>query len=331
MKLWTVSPEMFAPSVSHSYPWRGTGNFFQRNRAELGELFRLFERPWDETLKQAVSLTQPWVRGDHFSPEHALHLTPEQESRARGIYARMGLIHGSDLPAGRYDHVVVLGGTQRANDARLVYLRRQIARPDVEITGSVSLWGGVRTLFDMEREAIRVQVNKLRGAYPRDPWLEMATSTRQLDTEAEALRLAAWTRLGELSLRRVDLNIGSNTSELSGGPIVRSWTFSCGGYEMILLNTAAVVRLGAPRHTTEACARHWAQQVPLPEHARVAFVTSNPSGLRTTRVVQGTINKLKRPDVEIVGGGPGAYPDATDALFRGEIGRNLYEDQRRAI
>lgn len=301
--------------------WRGYGNFFDEHKTELTEFFGTLGMEWDGTLGQAVEATQPWVRGgDHYTRTDMLELDDEQEAKVHGLYERMGFVNEIDLPAGEYDHMVVLGGLQFSNHRRLAHLERQLARDDIQLRGGVSLWGGVREMGDLEAKVVAEdRINAAAHDKPGAWW--------HGNTEAHGLRMSAQTQLGPLAVSRMDLKFALEGESMPDGPVVKNWFLDGENRSLLLLNARAVKRTGDPRHTTEECAAQWLQTVDLPEGARVGFITSNPYGRRTTTTVQRIVDKHDRSDIVLVGAGAAALPDAPRKVFDGELARNLYESQ----
>lgn len=306
--------------------------FFEQHRNELKDLFRVLgmEDKWSDNLDELVDITKPWVQGDHFKPTLRTVLSGDAELEARSLYQAMGLIDERSLPTGHYDQVIVLGGTQRANNLRLSFLAESLQRSDINLRGSIVVWGGQRDIFpELEVALMRDSLKKTEeDVHParNNAWLR-ALKERGAEPrdETELLRLAALHRLGDLSLRR--LRIRLNTAD----PLISHYEFVTPDYELTLLHTPAVHRpQGEPRHTTEACAKEWLKHAPPSYQARVAFISGNPYMERTSRVVEQTIQAAGRTDISIIPVGPAAYPDAKDYLFLGEIARNLYEDSKMA-
>jgi hypothetical protein len=311
-------------------------SFIARNAESLAGLLPLVgidQRVVDDP-EALLAATQPLVRGDHHNPAHKIRLTGDAAVEARGYYGQMELVDERPFSAGKCHRIIVLGAMQRANVLRTSFLAEQLARDDVVLHpgGSIDLWAGPRPLNDLDRQFIDPQVVANLRAESRDAWAENIDPEELPNkTETESLRLAAVTGLGVLTVSRIDLNLASSYGALPPRPVVRDWRMRSSYGRVNLLNTAAVVRpQGEPRHTTEACAEHWIGDSDIPHNARVVLVSGNPYIERTTRVVQTVLNRHGRSDVELVGVGPAAYPDAGDHLFLGEIARNIYEDVRQS-
>lgn len=310
----------------------GNKTFFELYQPEIQELFDVLgmERTAVANLPQAVEATQPWVEGDHFTPKYKTVLEGDQAARALEVYERMGLVDEQLLPHGEYDQLIVLGGTQRANNERINFLKQQLA-DGAKVNGPIILWGGERSR-DVEREAAELGKNianlsDSNHSATQNPWLEVQRSNKALpENETELLRIAALQLLGNLPLKKMYIRLDT---EVSGQPLISRYEFDYNGQRLILMHTAAVARpQGEPRHTTEACAREWLEALPPKTNARVAFVTGNPYIRRTAQVVQKVLAEQGRMDIELIACGPAAYDNARDYLFLGEIGRNLYEDLR---
>jgi hypothetical protein len=305
--------------------------FYDDHRPELTELFSILgvKEQAGETLAGMVKVTQPWVKGDHFTPENREQINAQTAEKARGLYTKMGLVESTPIPSGQYDQVIVLGGMQRANELRLGFLEQALRSGGINVAddGQILLWGGQRPINnELEKPYVdQAQTDIAKGDHQAqdNPWLKAFWGGQFEVSETELIRLAALHNLGELSLKRLHLRLGSAAVPIS------HYEFSSG---ITLLNTPAVVRPhGESRHTTEACAQDWLEIKPPKLNAKVAFVTGNPYTRRTARVVKSVLDKNGRQDVRLVAGGPGAYPDTDkDYLFLGEIARNLYEDLKQA-
>ncbi|MEO5627511.1 MAG: hypothetical protein ABIQ89_01325 [Candidatus Saccharimonadales bacterium] len=309
-------------------------SFFDTFQPELEELFTILDSQsqWSDNLADIVEDTQPWVKGDHFSPESPAKLDNDQSAAAKEIYTKMGLVEAVPIPEGEYDQIIVLGGMQRANELRLSFLKDALQSESVSLKadGGIILWGGRRPLnkqletWFVHKAKADIDDQPLAGT---DPWFNAMRHNRPSLSETELMRLAGLHNLGNLSLHRAHLRFGSATVPISRYELLGDH------YDITLLNTPAVQRpQGEPRHTTEACAQQWLEDVPPPDNARVAFVSSNPYIRRTARVVSEVLSQNGRQDVRLVAAGPAAYPDSNkDYLFLGEIARNLYEDSKQTI
>lgn len=314
------------PGQQHEQQAITDGRFFDAHKPELHELFTVLgmEADWSENLDKVVEVTQPWVKGDHFKPEHKLALTPEQSQQARELYRQMGMVDAWPLPSGEYDQIVVLGGTQRANNVRIKFLEAALQSGDVSLAeqGSVVLWGGQRAMFDgLETPYVANSFKDIQAAGITNPWLENYSGPL---SETELLRLSALQHLGNFSVQKAHLRFGN--AEV---PISRYELAGEHGTHIVLLNTPAVVRPnGEPRHTTEACTEQWLEEVQPPIGAKIGFISGNPYLERTARVVQDVLTAHDRADIDLVPAGPAAYSDPDkDYLFLGEIARNIYLDQ----
>ncbi|MCA1807844.1 MAG: hypothetical protein LC687_08375 [Actinobacteria bacterium] len=107
-------------------------SFYDQNKEALGSLFNVIGIDPPRNLDEAVAATQPWVKGDHFSPTKTAAIPNGRAEEVRGIYESMGLVSEQPLPAGTYDQIIVLGALQRANNTRLKFLDEAL-KDDVEL------------------------------------------------------------------------------------------------------------------------------------------------------------------------------------------------------
>lgn len=301
--------------------------FFERNLPALSQLFTILDidRDWDGSLVSAVELTQPWAKGDHFAPLNKTSLLADQAEAAHGVYQSMSLVESLPLAPRLYSQVIVLGALQRGNVERLSFLKDSLDSGVSVGPQGIVLWGGQRSRQEIETEALQNNVAKLLdGDRQTDSaWFRVQQKSNLLPSnETELLRAASLLSLGNMTLKQLHLRFQSPD------PIQR-YVFDNEAAVVTLLNTLAVQREnGAPRHTTEACANDWLDQMAPEQNSTVAFVTANPYLERTTRVVQSVLNERGRQDIQLVACGPAAYDNARDYLFLGEIARNLYEDAK---
>jgi hypothetical protein len=284
-------------------------------------------------LRYITDITQRWVGEHHAVGGVDLAADQAKLERDRGIYHQLGLVDEQPLPPGEYDHLVVLGGLQTTNDIRTAFLGRMldsgvILKPDAVVT----LWGGERALIPVEGAKVQAGIDALAGRRDnsRDPWLRKVSEIGDVVHEAGGMRLSAHVELGGLSLHGFGLKLLADETD-NNWPLVYDWRFEAsGGVPVVLLNGPSVPRnMGTARHTTESCAGQWLQLYgsELEREAKVGFISSQPYGLRTTKAAQSAISALGRPDIQLVGGGPAAHDGIKDLTFKGEIGRNIYQDQ----
>ncbi len=317
--------------------WGGHDLFLADNEQSVFELLGAMSKPLPQNMAALVAETQPWVGEHHDTGSNNVQLTDEQRATNRSLYEKMGLMAEMPLPAGEYDHIVVLGGLQSANNLRLDYLWRMMHEGGVSLAegAQISLWGGVRPIIEsVEDKWVAENISAMdeqRRETSRDPWLRRGRKESVQD-EADGLRLAFHRQVGDVALHRMSLKLSETDGQVPDGPLVQDWRFTFEDNPVVLINGKAVNRggIGAARHTTESCAEQWLELYgsELPENARIAFVTSQPYGLRTTRATQNIVDKLGRPDLQLVGGGPAAHDGIRDHTFRGEVARNIYEDSK---
>lgn len=299
--------------------------FLERYQPEVAELFDVLGLPSEsaQDLDAAVALTQPWVRGDHFRPGHNHGLSDGQKQQLPDIYARLGLSGEVPLEPGHYDDAVVIGGTQKGNNVRIGFMRDALQNPAVS-ADHMSLLGGQRKVFpEIETAQIEQTFDVITAQERHDPWVEhLGRNPEALTWETELMRLSAVAHLGGIALNRINLR-------LENADPIGSYEFTWKDIPVALIHALATERPnGERRHTTESCFQEWLEQESPPEDARVAFICSNPHLYRTAQSSMAVLRDAGRSDITLVPAGPETTQTSNHALYLGEIGRSLYEDQR---
>ncbi len=303
-----------------------TPTFFERNRENLRELFDLYDLPDAMTIEEAVEFTQPWAQGDHFTPKQQVEINDEIYAKSRKLYETMGLVQEKMPPSGVYDEIIVLGALQRANNVRTEFTSELLLHSDVSLSENalVSLWGGQRPLVQAkEAQFTRDQIAVLQHASHLPQRLQKIANIDDISrlTEADLLLLSTHSLFG--SLEQAENSI-TTKKDLDSSRFER---YQSGDLTVELMDAPPVDRpQGKPRHTTESCAEEWLEHRQPEYGSRVLFISSNPYIQRTNRAFERVIANNGRNDIEVISAGPGAYLDASNHVFLGEIARNLYED-----
>jgi hypothetical protein len=312
----SIQPERFSPQA-----YEQQESYLSLHKKDLQDIFEILNMEWVDDLDFIVKQTQPWAKGDHNSPENSVNVSSEQEIELRSIFESLDLVREVPIEPGEYDHIIVLGAMQRANNARMSFLKKQLDSGMVNLKedGVISLWAGQR-IIDSEKEKLIIErdVTELEDVKKVTPgWLK-----KDVLSETDVLRLAASRTLGKLARIKVSL-------DMERPDLIDRYTFRTDNGQMVrLLHTESVHRpQGMPRHTTAACAKHWIETEDVSDGARVAFVSSQPYIRRTTNDVSLVFSSLGRSDIKLISGGPAAYEDVKLHLFFGEIARNLYSEK----
>lgn len=313
-------PELLA---SHTQkPEVSQNDFFTAHRRDYDELFDVLGVAKPSSLKEAVEITQPWVRGDHSRPEQTFkQFTDEEAEQLLAIYRRLDMVEERALPSGHYDDIVVLGATQVGNNRRINFLRKSIESGNVT-SNRIMLLGGQRRPFEeFEKDILEENLAAIDKQEAADGWTQML-KTRDISDlwETDLMRVAAITQLGTLALHQLHLRIANQEA-------VEAYHFNWHDIPVILQHTLAVKRNGAPRHTTEACIQDWLESYTPPIGARVAFIGAQPHLDRMALSARHVLRKMDRDDIMLEVGGS-SVANITPAFYLGEIARRLYEEQR---
>ncbi len=297
--------------------------FYGQHQEQLRRLFEITGLPEEVSadLPMAVEATQPWVRGDHSRPEHRFRFKDPESAELHDIYGDLGLRDAHDLPAGTYQHAILLGGVHRGNNRRLGFMN-QVLTSGTVIVEDITLLGGERRVYpEVEIEDIENNLHALRNV--DEPWLDRLRNSKvESWWETDLLRLAATVRLGRLSVA------GREYEPLNSRYRPHRQTFTWRKLPLAIMHTLAVARQGEPRHTTEACVRDWLDTMLPADNARVAFFGANPHLTRMGRSAQAVLRAQGRPDIDLVVAGPASVEGLGHGHYLGEVARQLYEDKR---
>lgn len=309
------NPEIFKEQLS----------FLENNKDALSEIFSIMKLDYlaDESLERIVAKTQPWARGDHHDPELKLNLDSKNKVHIINIAHEIGMV-GEVIPkGGEYEQVLILGGEQRSNHARIDYALKLLESGFISCSESIVTLGGTRQIAMRELPALAKDLDSVDLL---NPWVQQLLKKEKLVsfTEDDALRLAMLARVGTMNLEQA--YIRQNNKDLYSHMIFSS---SENIPKIATINATAVDRpLGERRHTTESTMMEWLNLLPPNEGSRILFVVNNPYIIRNARNLYNIIG-TKRPDLDLDYCGAEAVVD--ESLWRrilGEIARNLYEDLR---
>lgn len=230
--------------------------FTEKYKNDIGDLLR-FEGIDPAPQADIVALTMPWMKGDHFKPDHPIKTDPKNVPRIEQLFRNMGFVD-EVLPLGsEYDRVVVLGGVHASNQLRFDFLHRLI-----EGHGALSEKG---------------KVIVLGGNRPLNPD-EIADDTK-LKTETDSLRLAAKSIIGDFALSQLHFRLGLMPQSYD---VLSRYVGNIGNIPLDFVNGNPVEREhGEPRPTTRSTILEWLAYDSIPVGSRVLFITGNPYIPRT--------------------------------------------------
>jgi hypothetical protein len=282
-----------------------------------------------EGLHQA---TQPWTRGDHWTPEKRHGLSRKDEMRLRDILRGVNLVDAVEPPRGEYDHIVVLGGTMLGNKRRVDFAKALFDSGHLTIAagGDISVWAGQRLREKREDHHL---YSVLQMVDQDHSWLRNQNNMPDMDrwqrpfaTEREMGQLALMASLGDINWRYSRLHVGLQP-KIEGVPYrgVSSQEFLTSYGKAFILNAAAVDRpQGEPRHTSVSTAREWLRDFKPKPSARVALINSNPHIARVDTDIKNTFALSGRGDIQLESGGPAAIENAPIEVYLGEVARIIH-------
>ncbi len=307
----------------------GTEQFFERHHRTLGQIGSIVGLPTNFTssLDQAVSLTQPWVAGDHTRSQMDISISEAQSAELRPLFDDLGLSRVTVLDKRDYDHILVPGAVQLGNNGRIKFLKETIEQGGVS-AGDIVLLGGQRKVFgEVESHLLSEDLRSVHEQGIQDDWIDaLANQIENLTWETDFMRLAAIKHLGALPLRRLHLRvIGPDTRPPYDA--VKQYEFSWRDIPLRLMHTLATQRPnGEARHTTESCVKEWVAAAEPAAGAVVGFIASNPHRDRMAKSCRRALITSGRPDITLIAAGPANAEGIGDKIFLGELARNLYED-----
>lgn len=301
--------------------------FIDTNSESLDSIFAAIgaEVRTTDPITDVVAKTQLWAKGDHHDGQAVFTLTDGMQRQFLDTFAEIGMLSEVMPEGGEYDQILILGGEQRSNHARIDYLENLLQEKKVWLAddGAIVSLGGKRPLKGREIIDIAHDLSVLEDS--ESPWLgkiKKAEMGYSLEEDA-AMRLALMARFaGDAVLNRMHIRLGH------ADPISHREMISAdGSNKLVFINAPAVERpLGPARHTTESTLQEWLALYPPKTGARILFVSNNPYILRTARNAATALHG--RQDVSLdYCGAPAVIDKSIVNRCMGEIARNIYEDQ----
>ncbi len=297
--------------------------FFDTHRDTLDQIFEITGLGTEQTgsLEAVVNATQPWVRGDHGHDSFHFNFDDEQKHSLMQLYDKLDIAEQRDLPAGHYDHILILGAVHLGNDKRVSFLKNMVDANGVT-ADKIFLMGGERSIFTKrEPEDVVRSLERLEAKGELKGWLTELIEKPYIEVnETDMLRIAMLDRLGPLALT------GSSSKSTENAQAMQYDEFDWNGTPVLLTHTRAVTRKdGAARHTTEACIADWFRTFEPQDTAQVGFIGSQPHLDRMIRAAERKLRSLGS-NLHFIAGGPGVSPETGHTIYLGEVARQLYED-----
>jgi hypothetical protein len=324
---------MLEPANQSPEPKVVQSSFYEQYHPELTQLFDVLNLPPSDaiSLETAVSVTQPWVKGDHGYDSYDFQLTAEQKEVLPNLYEKYDMVKPHDLPAGHYDQLLVFGANHFGNIKRLPFLRTTLESGGVT-TDRVVLLGGQRKLYpDIETVDAVSSVRSLLGKGYTEEWFRRLLGKRLEDVdETDLLRMTIVDHLGPLALKdTINSDVLSDVKD-DKLPIHR-YEFDLNDLPLTLMHSRAVRRKdGTARHTTESCVADWIKTFDPPNGARIGFISAQPHMERMKKTVERAARDADRSDLTFIASGPGTTKETGHSIYLGEVARNLYEDKQLA-
>jgi hypothetical protein len=300
-------------------------------RDELKAIFDIMQLS-PANLDEAVASTQPWARGDHSRPGFDYgDVLKENDSALRELFTGLGMQNESLLVDTEVDDVIMYGAIYAGTLRRLELLNRMVRQHGFRPKRIILAGGERRGFIEKETSEYLGSLTVLRSGTIDDPWLDQITSEMvPVDQlwETELLRIAAAQQMGHMDL--VDIH---HRGDFDGPPsqAIASMQFDWEGIPVYLHHTLKVPRPnGAPRHTTEECAkdyiRHYLGDIEQSFGHRIALIGAQPHIHRMLLSNIRMFNDMGRGDVELLAAGSRAEGIGV-SMYLGEIARWLYEEK----
>jgi hypothetical protein len=315
--------------------------FFEPYKKELEGLFMAIGKQdeWSDDPRQMLDyLRSRWIGREHGNDLAKDQFSEEQVAAAMPYFDMLGLTveDTPEITDYHFDQMIILGGFAATNRRRLAFGLELLKNNNATVDTIIFFLGErPRSVRDGTNEQILgINEAKSAGDVRENPWVKQLTMQGAFTSpplhdlnETDVGRIAMLQLMGNsLMPYRVEVD----ESDAAGR--IKDYYFRTDtGQEILLINAAAVDRgIDRPRrHTSKSCAVEWLERHAPKRHAKVLYITDNPSTLRTALDTYAVLKKYGRDDIHLIPAGPAPYKTQAIQTYLGEIARLIDNDVRR--